>query len=130
VSNAAKSRAIQNYSKWKKVVRTKNEKAVEIKYKPVRYRNWRVRFSRRLKSVAKRLTFQDNLTVGLPNTKKSKTVTVRFPVAELREIEALGRNFELNRHALLRLSITEALRSGLMAKLAEQRANQKVEAPA
>jgi hypothetical protein len=68
--------------------------------------------------------------MNLPNTKKSKTVTVRFPVAELKEIEELGRNFELNRHALLRLSITEALRSGVMAKLAEQRANQKVKAPA
>jgi|GEM_PF-5615857 len=68
--------------------------------------------------------------MGLPNTKKSKTVTVRFPVTELKEIEELGRNFALNRHALLRLSITEALQSGLMAKLAEQRANQKVEAPA
>lgn len=68
--------------------------------------------------------------MGLPNTSKSRTATVRFPVSELATIESIGEQYDLNRHKLIRLVVSEALRSGRMAQLAEQHAAQKIKAPA
>jgi hypothetical protein len=56
--------------------------------------------------------------MNMPNTTLSRTATVRLPVATLATLENLGAQLGTNRHALIKLAVFDALKTGRMAELA------------
>jgi hypothetical protein len=66
-----------------------------------------------------------------PNTRKSRTTTVRWPIAEITAIEDIAAEYGSNRHALIRLCVFNALQSGAVIELARTAQNaQNVKSPA
>jgi hypothetical protein len=61
---------------------------------------------------------------------RDKTATIRFNQSEWAEIERIHSDCGLRRHRVIKLVLSESLRSGQMAQLAEQHAAPKVKAPA